>query len=82
MGNSGCASRGGGGKKGALNLPDARRSRSDWIGCGTSSEIGTDEAVFNGADEDLKRIKGVGLTASGFAFGELLGKVESRTIPK
>jgi hypothetical protein len=24
----------------------------------------------------------VGLTALGFAFGELLGKVESRTIPK
>jgi hypothetical protein len=28
------------------------------------------------------KIKGFGLTASGFAFGELLGKVESRTIPK
>jgi len=28
------------------------------------------------------KIKGVGLTASGFAFGELLGKIESRTIPK
>ena len=28
------------------------------------------------------KIKSVGLTASGFAFGELLGKVESRTIPK
>ena len=35
-----------------------------------------------GARCGWERIKCLGLTASCFAFGELLGKVESRTTPK